>query len=131
VEELGIPPDIRRLIDEYIDSVEKLEILLLLHRTRPRQWRPAAISAELRTSEHSAALRLAELAAVGLAQATGEPVTTYAFAGEADAQAAVAKLAAVYDERRVSVITAIFSKPHSSVRTFADAFRWKKEPSDG
>jgi hypothetical protein len=33
-----IPADIQRFISERIDSVEKLEILLLLERTQEREW---------------------------------------------------------------------------------------------
>jgi hypothetical protein len=41
--------------------------------------------------------------------------------------AAVAQLAKDYAERRVSVITLIFSKPVDKLRTFADAFRLRKD----
>ena len=40
-------------------------------------------------------------------------------------------LAACARERRTAVITAIFSGPSVAVRTFADAFRFKKGGSDG
>ena len=39
----------------------------------------------------------------------------------------VGSLEKVYEERRVSVITLIYSKPVDKVRTFADAFRLRKD----
>lgn len=44
---------------------------------------------------------------------------------------AVAGLSHEYAERRVSVISLIFSKPMDKIRSFADAFRIRKERSDG
>ena len=41
------------------------------------------------------------------------------------------RLAACYRERRSAVIAAIFSRPSEAVRSFADAFRFKKGGSDG
>jgi hypothetical protein len=38
------------------------------------------------------------------------------------------QLAALYQERRVAVITQIYSKPVKKVQTFADAFRFRREP---
>jgi hypothetical protein len=40
-------------------------------------------------------------------------------------------LARAYAERRVNVIALIFSKPATSLRHFADAFRLRKDRSDG
>ena len=40
---------------------------------------------------------------------------------------AVVRLAKDYAERRVTVITLIFSKPVDKLRTFADAFRLRKD----
>jgi hypothetical protein len=36
-----------------------------------------------------------------------------------------------YTERRLRVIEAIFSKPSSSIKSFADAFLLRKENKDG
>ena len=41
------------------------------------------------------------------------------------------RLADCYRERRTAVITVIFSRPTDAVRSFAEAFRIKKGPSDG
>jgi hypothetical protein len=41
------------------------------------------------------------------------------------------RLADCYRERRTAVITAIFSGPRDAVRSFAEAFRLKKDRSDG
>jgi hypothetical protein len=41
------------------------------------------------------------------------------------------RLAACYREKRTTVITLIFSRPADAVRSFANAFKLKKGPSDG
>lgn len=126
----GIPPEVLDLIALHIDSVEQLEVLLLLHGTRDRSWTPAAASEELRTNESSTRERLADLAHHGLV-ALDRPPDQYRYLPRTPEQArAVAGLAEAYATRRVSVITHIFAKPLDKIRSFADAFRLRRE-SDG
>ncbi len=40
----------------------------------------------------------------------------------------IGRVATEYQERRVGVISLIYSKPLNKVQTFADAFRLRKEP---
>jgi hypothetical protein len=44
---------------------------------------------------------------------------------------AVAALAGLYATHRVSIISMIFSKPADRLRSFADAFRFRKDKNDG
>jgi hypothetical protein len=48
-------------------------------------------------------------------------------AGHAEVDQLIEQLAMVYQQRRVAVITQIYSKPQKKVQTFADAFRFRKE----
>ncbi|MGC4076081.1 MAG: hypothetical protein QM702_03425 [Rubrivivax sp.] len=43
----------------------------------------------------------------------------------------VDRLARLYAGRRVSIIALIYSKPTDTLRTFADAFRFRKDGRDG
>jgi hypothetical protein len=44
-----------------------------------------------------------------------------------DTDRLIGDLAAIYQERRVAVITLIHSRPQKKVQTFADAFRLRRE----
>jgi hypothetical protein len=118
----GIPERVRALILRDINSVEQLEALLLLRGAPDRSWSPEDVAGELRTHPHSAGLRLADLAKGRLVE-EAEPgrfryaPSTLQVARDVDA------LADAYAKRRVSVISAIFSKPSEAVRSFSDAFR--------
>ena len=126
----GISPEVRALIVDRIDSVVQLELLLLLQASAGRAWTAPEVAQQLRIEPSWAAGQLGELAARGLA-APGDA------AGASDAfryapappslDATVVQLARDYAERRVTVITMIFSKPLDKLRTFADAFRIRKD----
>jgi predicted ArsR family transcriptional regulator len=124
----GIPADIRRFIIEQIHSVEALEILLLLHEGSVREWSVGEVSERLRTSLDSARTRLAELNQGGLVEIIDGESPRYRFKARDEAAAErVRQLEQIYRERRVSVITLIYSKSSEQIRAFSDAFRLRKE----
>lgn len=126
-EDDGIPEDVRAFIVAHIASVEQLEILLLLRAHPERGWSPAELSRELYIAEESAARRIRDFHASGLlAQEAGRPIYRYA-PHDAHVSRVVESLAAVYQERRVRVINLIFSKPVDHIRSFADAFKFRKK----
>jgi hypothetical protein len=128
----GIPEDVRAFIGAHVDSVEQLEVLLLLRRTAGREWSAAEVSEELRTSPGSAANRLADLAAHGLitARSSADPLYRYEPRDER-LDATLDALGRAYADRRVRVIGMIFEKPIDRIRSFADAFRLWKEDGRG
>jgi hypothetical protein len=132
VSDAVIPPRVQRFISTHIDSIEKLEVLLLLRNRAEREWTARDVSQELRITEASAAARLQDLTARRLLLETGSTPPSYRFgpASPEDAQD-VAELQETYSTRRVSVISFIFSKPLDRVRGFADAFRLKRDKDDG
>jgi predicted ArsR family transcriptional regulator len=131
VSDAVLPPRVQRLITAHIDSIEKLEVLLLLRSRVEQPWSAEAVARELRISEASASRRLADLTARGLLEPDTASPPLYRFApARSDDEAAVAELAQAYAERRVSVISFIFSRPLDTVRGFADAFRFKRDKDD-
>lgn len=117
----GLSDVVVRFIGDNIESVEQLEVLLLLRREAARSFSPGAVGRELRIAEGSAAGRLVDLHARGLLQR--EAAEEYRYRPESAAlDDAVARLSAAYAERRVSIINLIFSKPTEKIRSFADAF---------
>lgn len=121
-----LPDVVAAFLSAHVDSVEQLEALLLLHRTRPRRWTALQVSEELRTNVDSTRERLDELVwrrqVVGREQPGGR---TYHVDGP---DPAVEALSEAYETRRVSVITFIVSKPLERIRSLADAFRIRRSP---
>jgi hypothetical protein len=120
----GLPARVETFIARNIDSIEKLEVLLLLRSRAPAAFSAARVAAELRIAEGSARARLQDLSARGLARPTGSiPDYVYPTGGDPEQDADVAAVADAYAQRRVSVISFIFSNPQDKLRGFADAFR--------
>lgn len=130
--ESGLPEAVRRFIADHIDSVEQLEILLLLHHHHQgRTWTAEAVARELRIASVSAGERLEDLVQDSLLTRVGGDPMEYRYApGSAMLDEAVKGLATAYAERRVTVINLIFSKPVDRIRTFADAFRLRRDDDD-
>ena len=125
-----IPEIVRRFIIEHINSVESLEILLLLSTGTLGEYTAEEVSRTLRTSLESAAARLQELHRSKLL-ARVECATSVKFRFDASAPGAniVVDLEKVYKTRRVSVISFIYSNPTDPLRAFSDAFRLRKDES--
>jgi len=121
----GIPEDVERLIASHIDSVEKLEVLLLLRGERDRHWTSDEVSRELRRNPSTVTRALGQLAGRGLL--SGSPAEGFRFEpAEPELEQQVTRLAETYAARRVSVIQLIVANPMDSVTTFADAFRLRR-----
>lgn len=124
----GIPKHVERFVTDYIDSVEQLEVLFLLQRTAPTQWDAEGVARELRIASESAGVRLETLRSQKLLESLGGSPPSFRYSPETvDLDRATRDLAETYSSRRVSVITLIFSKPDDAIRSFADAFRLRKD----
>lgn len=118
------PADVRRFILEHINSVDQLEMLLLLRDHPDKSWTAAEVARALYTQPEAAALRLEGLRARGLLTAKDGAERQYQFRPATSAlEHAVRRLADTYKNRRVTVIGLIYSKPLDQVQAFADAFK--------
>ncbi|HJR17334.1 MAG TPA: hypothetical protein VJ808_10815 [Gemmatimonadales bacterium] len=125
----SIPEEVRNFLLQCIDSVEQLEVLLLLHRRREQEWSPEAVAQVLYSNPDSIRRRLAGLQAKELLASTAS--TSYRYQPKTPAlDATVTLLSDTYRERRVAVITVIASKPMENVRAFSDAFRLRKKDKE-
>jgi hypothetical protein len=130
VSEEGIAPDVQAFIASHVESVGELEVLLLLYHSRPRAWKADDLARELRIDPAWAAEQLAQLCARGLLRCTDPPSnpSEYFYSSDSPAlDAAVAGLDKAYADRRVAVIALIYSKPPDALRSFSDAFRFRKD----
>lgn len=125
-----ISHDVRQFIFEHIDSVEQLEILLLL-RDRPGDvWTIQAISKQMRSSESSVRQRLMSIQSSGLIKLVGTNPESYSYSPwSSEIDSVVKSLDESYRIRKHSVFELIFS-PLKRARKFADAFTIKKSSGE-
>ena len=128
VSESNISEEVTRFLNDYIDSVLELEILLLLHADPARNWTAAELAKILKIDSKWAAEQLTRFTVKGIAVAKDQPASSYAFAPKsAELEQAILAVANAYSTHRVSIIALIFAKPTTHLRSFADAFRIRKE----
>lgn len=122
--------DLRQFIAAHIDSVEQLEVLLLLRRHPDRVWNAEAVSRELRSASDSVVMRLQGLRSAGLlvsvsSESDGSDSFRYAPVRSELAEL-VDRLADAYASLRFTVINTIFEHPIEKIRSFADAFKFRR-----
>lgn len=129
----GISDALRGFIREHIQSVEQMEVLLLLYTTTPKEWSAVRVARELRIDPMSASRRLADYAERGLISArAGDEALLYWYEGGSSStnDRAIAELERANRERRTTLIGVIFSNPSDDVRAFADAFRLRRSTEE-
>ncbi|HEY3243735.1 MAG TPA: hypothetical protein VGM03_10325 [Phycisphaerae bacterium] len=126
----AVPEHVRNFIAEHVRSLKSLELLLMLHADPGRAWTGTELGRELRAAPEWAQRELEDLAGRGLA-APGTAAGTFRYAPRrTELDETIAMLAALYPERRFTIIQIIFGAPEP-IQSFADAFKLRKDPSDG
>jgi hypothetical protein len=121
-----LPEDVRRFLDEHIESLEQLEILRLLSEDPTREWTAAQLGAEIQADPSVAAAHLAALAGRGLLASSSPAVSRYG-ASTPELGERLARALAVYRERPVTMIKLVYARASERLRAFSDAFRLRKE----
>lgn len=120
-----LSPELRRFIGQHLDSVESIEILLLLRRSPDTYWAAEATAGQLSIRLPNAAAKLDALSRSGLL-AMGGQTGAYRYAPRTEElRSAVDLLADAYANRPVSIINTIYSGNREKLRAFSDAFRMK------
>lgn len=128
----GLSEDVKKFIVEHISSLEQLEVLLLLHRRQENEWTAEEVSQELRLSQASIAMRLADLEKRGLLAVREASDLLYRYHPQKpNFESTVNSLAEAYPTYRLTVINLIFSKPLDKIQTFADAFKFREDKDNG
>jgi hypothetical protein len=134
VDDNGISPCVKQFITDHVESVMQLEVLLLLagHSGQPRRiWAAADLAQQLRIDSAWVDAQLRMMAAGGVvAVVEGSPPQFRYEPRTTELSQTIDELAHAYNDRRVTVIGLIFSKPGDKIRSFADAFRLRKDKSD-
>lgn len=127
-----LPDEVRQFIARSISSVTQLEALLLLRDNREREWTVDEISRTLCATARGMADQLNALVVEGLVRTTNSPEPRYRYGPTAGDRldALAAWLTELYQQRRVAVISSIYSEPLHKARSFADAFRIRKDKEE-
>jgi hypothetical protein len=122
------PAEITQFIGQNIESVAQLEALVLLWQDRDRAWQADEIAKSLYIPPDMAGELLTNFARRGILQIAPPSEVHYVYQpADVEMDNLIGRLAALYRERRVAVISLIYSRPLNKVQTFADAFRLRKE----
>jgi hypothetical protein len=126
------PDDVRRFLDENVETIDQLELLRLLWEDPGAERTDAALADELQLPRAAAAAHVAALAGRGLLH--GEPraggwACRYGPRDPA-ADALLRKVLQLYRERPVSMIKLVAARPADPLRALADAFR-VRPPREG
>lgn len=123
-----ISAQVHSFIFRYIDSVEQLEVLLLLSSDSSKVWSAEALSKHLRSSRTSVDQRLKLLCNESLVVCVDD---TYQFVPTDPALAEIVEqVASVYKTHRHRLFELIFS-PSKKARDFSDAFRVTSDKKKG
>ena len=115
-----LPEDVKQFLFAHIESVEQIEVLLLMRQNKEKWWSAKNISDELRNSASSVANRLKTIKNLGLTEENEAGQFRYNPSRPDDALT-VDRLAEVYKVSKHRVLEVIFS-PMKRARNFADAF---------
>lgn len=126
--EVVISAQVHSFIFRYIDSVEQLEVLLLLSSDSTQVWSAEALSKHLRSSRTSVDQRLELLCNEGLVVCVNG---SFQFAPtESSLVEIVEQVANVYKTHRHRLFELIFS-PSKKARDFSEAFRMTSDKKKG
>jgi hypothetical protein len=123
-----IPSDIKAFLYANIDSVDQLEILRLVVGEPQTEHSALSLAQELQLPLQAVEMHVNALAARGLLGVTNQqPLTCKHGPQSKELEEGVRELVTTYLERPVSLIKMVYEKPKEEFRSFADAFRLKKE----
>jgi hypothetical protein len=124
-----LPDDIRRFLDGNIETIDQLEVLRVLGEKPDREWTITSLAAAVQADPKLVAAHVAALQGRGLLTVVTrdtESITRYG-ARTPDLQDLVGRLLQFYRERPVTMIKMVYERAKDPLRTFADAFRLRKE----
>jgi len=125
----AFPDDLKKFMDENIDSVEQLEILRLVGEDPGKEWDAASLAREVQTPLQTLAAHIAALQARGLVRTAprgAEQVCAYG-PRTPELDVMLGRLLKTYRERPVTMIKMVYARAQSALKAFADAFRVRKE----
>jgi hypothetical protein len=123
-----LPPEVIALIRDRIDSLEVLEVLLLVRRDRTRRWDAASISAASRIRGDNAERALRTLATHGFVE---ERRGGFRWSADGALDAASEELARVYAEEPLELIREMNAQAIERAREWAARRLEQTSPNKG
>lgn len=122
-----ISRELRELIDRHLRSIDEVEVLLCLYHSRGEGFTAQQVAAKCNKREEDVEADLRELTESGfLVLDRFEKTYSYSVRNQA-VNEVVEQLAHLYNERPTALIHALYERPSTSVRSFAEAFRIKRD----
>jgi DNA-binding MarR family transcriptional regulator len=124
-----IPDEVKRFLEANIDSLEQLEILRLLGEDPQKEWHAADLAREAQTPLPTIGAHLSALQARGLltTQTRGADLLCRYGPSTPELRNRLDQLLQVYRERPVTMINLVYSRARETLKSFAEAFRLRKE----
>lgn len=113
----------KRFVREQIQTVPRLEVLLLLHREQSRPFSVAEVANELGFENDSAREQLTALERIGLIETNFEKSKFRYQPANKTLSSIVNRLAVAYPKQRVPILSAILAEKPNKVRRFVEAFK--------
>ncbi|HYC49479.1 MAG TPA: BlaI/MecI/CopY family transcriptional regulator [Gemmatimonadaceae bacterium] len=125
-----ISGDVRTLIRERLVSMDHVEVVMRLREGEAELQTPAQLERSTRLGPHTVQRCLNDLVHGGLVRQ--EPASNaYAYAPRTSRdRAAIDELAALYNQRPVTLVKLIYEQPPTAVKSFADAFRLRDDDEE-
>lgn len=121
-----MPPEIMVFISRYIFTVGHLETLIFFLQNRDQVYTAEDIGREMRTNPTMANRQLMDLAGA-LELTEGEPIRFKFKTTDTEQVILIVRLSELFKHRRQAVISAIYNPQIDTIRSFADAFKIKKD----
>jgi hypothetical protein len=123
-----IPSTVKQFLDANIDSVDQLEILRLVVGEPNQEHASHALAQELQAPLETIESQARLLESRGLLTiVASQPFSCKHGPRTPELDAEVQQLVKTYLERPVTLIKMVYEKPKDQLRSFSDAFRFKKE----
>lgn len=126
------PEDVRRFLDDYVESIDQLEILRLLWEKPDMDWSATVLSAEVQAELAAVITHLAALRARGLLVSADRGTgLVYRYGPRnSELEGRLQTTLQHYRERPVSMIKLVVARSKDPLRNFSDAFR-VRPPREG
>lgn len=123
---------VRRFLTDDVVTVERLNLLLFMHRHASRWWAARTLAAELEMPADAVQLHLEHLSARNLLDVRiAESVIYRYLPAREELSELVEEVARAHYLHRDAVVAVLASRLNGSARLFADAFQLRKGKRDG
>ena len=120
----SISESLREFLKEKIQTVLRLEVLLLLHGHRPRTFTATEIASRLGFESDTTAHELEQLEAIGVVVQSSSEETKYSYHPQNEKlESLIEQLALHYSKHRVPILSVMLAERPDRTRLFTEAFK--------